>query len=292
MARSLWIERPPLAVRMRFAHGAKGVAVRLPDADDSPCSSAQVEAAAAAVAGLAHDLRAPLAAVHAATELLAQDLDHLDATQIREMALTIRRGIRRFEELTENLYSWIALRERRLEVHRAPLDLRELVEECASLMGPVLVAKGQHWVLHQPTPLPPVLADRQLIGRVCLNLLANASKFAAPGTSIESILTRSDDAAHVVIQDRGPGLPPGDTARLFEAFYQGPNGAPRGGVGLGLGIVRALVQAHGGRVGAATRRGGGARVWFELPLAHEGVPGPVELRQASQPWSRTPPRPR
>jgi two-component system sensor histidine kinase KdpD len=246
-----------------------GRSMSLTESDDSSIPPDPVQDSAAGIAGMAHDLRAPLAAIHAATELLAQDLDCLDETQIRQMVLTIHRSIRRFEQLTDNLQSLIAVRAGRLTVNRAPLNLRELVEECAGAAGPLLAAKAQQWAIQQASPLPLVLADRHLIDRVCMNLLMNASKFAAPGTLIEGVLTQVGDCVRVAIQDRGPGLPPGDVARLFDPFYQAPNPVPSGGVGLGLAIVRALVEAQGGRVGAENRRGGGARVWLEFPVVRE-----------------------
>src|SRR4051812_26405874 len=107
-----------------------GCSVSLPG-DDLPISTDPMPDSAAGIAGLAHDLRAPLAAIHTATELLARDLDCLDETEIQQMVQTIHRGVRRFEQLTDNLHSFIALRGGRLPVNRAPLNLRELVEECA-----------------------------------------------------------------------------------------------------------------------------------------------------------------
>jgi signal transduction histidine kinase len=238
--------------------------------DNLPVSTEPVFDSAVGLAGMAHDLRAPLAAIQAATELLARDLDCLDETEIRQMVGTIDRSVRRFEQLTDDLHSFIALRAGRLTVNRAPLDLGGLVEECARTADPLLTAKAQHWAIQQTTPLPLVLADRHLIDRVCMNLLMNASKFAAPGHPIEGVLASVGDCVRVAIQDRGPGLPPEDVDRLFEPFYQAPNTAPSGGVGLGLAIVRALVEAQSGRVGAENRRGGGARVWFELPVIRDG----------------------
>jgi len=238
----------------------------MPDPHSSPVPTDSVQAFALGIAGLAHDLRAPLAAIHTATELLAQDLDRLDPADIRQMAQTIHRGTSRLEQLTDNLHSLLALRSGQLAVHPVPLDLGALLEECAATAGPVLAAQAQPWAVQQATPLPLVLADRQLIDRALMNLLTNASKFAPPGSRIEGVVAPVGDYVRVAIQDRGPGVPPGDTARLFEPFYQAPSTPPHHGVGLGLAIVRAIVAAHAGQVGAENRRGGGARVWFALPV--------------------------
>jgi signal transduction histidine kinase len=108
---------------------------------------------------------------------------------------------------------------------------------------------------------------RQQLGQVYLNLLGNASKFAPPATVIRVAFRRTEAGVRAAVEDRGPGVPAGAAARLFEPFYQAPPPTAPGlcGVGLGLAIVKDLIAAQGGRVGAENRRGGGARIWFELP---------------------------
>ena len=88
---------------------------------------------------------------------------------------------------------------------------------------------------------------------------------------IRVTLTRTPAAVRVAVEDRGPGIPAGAVARVFEPFYQAatPTAPGQRGVGLGLAIVKEIVEAHGGRVGAENRRGGGARVWCELPQDRE-----------------------
>jgi two-component system sensor histidine kinase KdpD len=101
-----------------------------------------------------------------------------------------------------------------------------------------------------------------------VNLIANASKYSAADTRISVRLTTQDGLVRVAVADRGPGLPQAGGARLFEPFYRGEEAATADptGVGLGLAIVRAVVDAHGGKVGAANRRSGGANIWIELPV--------------------------
>ncbi|SRR5579883_411605 len=251
----------------------------MPEPDNAPILPHTTQAAAECIAAMAHDLRAPLAAVHMAAELLCEDLDELDAAQAQQLALTIQRGTRWLQHLAENLYTFTTMQEHGLILDRRPLDLRAVVEDCARTIGPVLSAKQQQCVIQQPAPLPLVLADRSQIARVCANLLTNANKFAAPGTVIEGRLTGTEDWVRLAVADRGPGLPSGDVSQLFDPFYQPPNTASNGGVGLGLAIVRDLVHAHGGRVGAENRKGGGARIWFELPALGNNSPSPDGARQ-------------
>jgi two-component system sensor histidine kinase KdpD len=100
-----------------------------------------------------------------------------------------------------------------------------------------------------------------------VNLILNASKFAPEGTRIDVVIGLRPGLLRVTVADRGPGIPPGSGALLFDAFYRAPSTAHQDGVGLGLAIVKAIVQAPGGSVGAEPRRGGGSRFWFELPTA-------------------------
>ncbi|MEO7910033.1 MAG: ATP-binding protein, partial [Roseiflexaceae bacterium] len=106
--------------------------------------------------------------------------------------------------------------------------------------------------------------DGLLIEQVLINLLENALKYTPPGSPID-ILGRSDDNTLAIsITDRGPGLPPGGAEQIFEKFYRAES--TQSGVGLGLTICRAIVVAHGGRIWAANRPGGGAIFTFTLPL--------------------------
>src|SRR5207248_3086111 len=107
--------------------------------------------------------------------------------------------------------------------------------------------------------------------------LGNASKFAPPDTVIRVTLRRTEGGVRVVVEDRGPGFPASAAVQLFDPFYQAstPTAAQLRGVGLGLAIVKEIVEAHGGRVGAANRRGGGARFWFALPCGPESSTAPT-----------------
>ena len=104
-----------------------------------------------------------------------------------------------------------------------------------------------------------------LIERVLANLLENAAKYTPPGSAITLGATASADAVEVWIADEGPGLPPGREALIFEKFERGRKESSTPGVGLGLAICRAIVEAHGGKIRGETRPWGGARFTIELP---------------------------
>jgi signal transduction histidine kinase len=116
------------------------------------------------------------------------------------------------------------------------------------------------------TALPPVPMDLLQIDQVVSNLLENALRFSTNGVPVEISASAAHGFVEVVVADHGPGIPPGDRGRVFEEFYRGDAGGDQGGVGLGLAIARAIVEAHGGTMWVAETPGGGASVGFRLPL--------------------------
>jgi len=126
-----------------------------------------------------------------------------------------------------------------------------------------------------PSDLPLVMCDGVLIERVLVNLLENAAKYTPPGTPIRIAARVVDGMVEVAIEDRGPGLPPGRERSIFDKFTRGNPESVVPGVGLGLAICRAIVEAHRGTIRAENREGGGARFVFTLP-ADEPPPAPAE----------------
>jgi len=109
-----------------------------------------------------------------------------------------------------------------------------------------------------------ITADPDRIQLALGNLLANAVRHAEPGGQVRVHALRGDGGVRIEVQDDGPGIPPEHQGRLFERFYRVP-GSPPGGAGLGLSIVRDVVEAHGGHVGVRSGPGEGSAFWIELP---------------------------
>jgi signal transduction histidine kinase len=232
------------------------------------------QAQAAALAKAAHELRTPLMAMGLTAELLSEELDHLARPDVRQLVATLHRNTVWLHQLVENLHEFAALGQKTGALACAPVDLRAVLHETERVLGPLLAAKDQRLEVLVPAALPLVPAARQLLGQVYLNLLGNASKFAPAGSLIRVPLIRTEGGVRVAVEDRGPGFPASAAVQLFDPFFQTPTPTAPGqrGVGLGLAIVRDIVQAHGGQAGAENRRGGGARVWFELPLHLPSAP--------------------
>jgi two-component system sensor histidine kinase KdpD len=127
--------------------------------------------------------------------------------------------------------------------------------------------------------LPLLEIDAVLIERLLCNLLENAAKYTPAGSLIEIGTTTGPKTVDVWIEDNGPGLPPGKEEQIFKKFERGQKESPTPGVGLGLAICRAIVEAHGGNIHAANREVGGARFVFTLP---RGNPPTVEAEEESK----------
>lgn len=224
------------------------------------------------LSAISHDLRTPLSVLVG----LAESLELTQPTA-RQSAIIhdIREQGRRLRSLVENLLDMARLQAGRVALNRQWHALEELVGTALRAMAPML---GPRVVsVRLPADLPLVEVDAALFERVLCNLLENAAKFTGPSSHID-IGARADEA-HVTMwmDDDGPGLPAGRQEEIFEKFERGEKESSTPGVGLGLAICRAIVEAHGGRIWGENRPGGGARFLIELP---RGNPPPVEPETA------------
>jgi two-component system sensor histidine kinase KdpD len=219
------------------------------------------------LAQVAHEIRGPLTALATSSELLAEDFLHLDPEQVKSMLGAMHRRTLWLQGLVENLLAAAAIREGRMQLFRQSLSLTDLLTDMDAVVNPLLVQRGQQLRIRKANHLPEVLADSRRLGQVFINLILNASKFGAPNTSIDVSISARNGSVRVSVADHGPGVAPDQAQLLFEPYYRAPATAGSGqdGVGLGLSIVKSIVEAHGGQVGVESRRGGGARFWFSVP---------------------------
>src|SRR6266568_5038484 len=219
------------------------------------------------LATVAHELRGPLTALATSSELLAEDFLHLDSRQVKSMLGAMHRRTLWLQGLVENLLCAATIREGRLQLYRQSLSLVDVLVDAEAVVGPLLEQRGQRLRVRIASDLPEVLADSRRLGQVLINLILNASKFGAANTSIDITISVRGGAVRVAVSDRGPGVSSDQAQRLFEPYYRAPatSGSGKDGVGLGLSIVKSIVEAHGGQVGVESRRGGGARFCFTVP---------------------------
>ena len=223
------------------------------------------------LSALSHDLRTPLTILAGLADSLALTGPELPPKQA-EIAQAIRNEAMRTNLLVSNLLDMARLQEGSIRLKREWQSLEEVVGTAVHSLAGTLARHEVH--IDLPAELPLLEFDATLMERVFSNLLENAAKYTPPGSRIEITAREAGDRVVISISDNGPGLPPGKEESLFEKFTRGVDESAVGGVGLGLAIVRAIVEAHKGTVRAENRRNGGARFNFTLPM---GVPPDVPL---------------
>jgi two-component system, OmpR family, sensor histidine kinase KdpD len=215
------------------------------------------------LSSVSHDLRTPLATITGAVSTILQDAGRLDDRTRHELLESVHDEAERLNRLVQNLLEMTRLESGALQLRREWHPLEEVVGAALSRLGTHLT--GRRVTTRVPGDLPLVAIDDVLIEQVLVNLLDNTIKYTPAGTPIEIIVTAGDRNVTVEVADHGPGLPPGKEERVFDKFYRAdPVGAR--GAGLGLAIVRGVVEAHGGRIWAQNLPGGGVAFLFTLPL--------------------------
>ena len=230
----------------------------------------------ALLSSVSHDLRTPLAAITGAASTLLEDQAGIAPETRVELTETIYEEADRLNRLVRNLLDMTRLQSGALRVAKEWHPLEEIVGAALSRLEPRL--RGRRVSTEVPADLPLVPLDGVLIEQVFVNLLENALKYTPRDSPIEIAASRRDREVVVDVGDRGPGLPSGEEERIFDKFHRVPARALPGGVGLGLTVCRGIVTAHGGRIWAENRPGGGAVFRFSIPL--EGTPPPVAAEAA------------
>ena len=215
------------------------------------------------LASISHDLRTPLAVMAGAGSTLAEHGATLDEATRIALARSIENKALEMSELVSNVLDLM-----RFQSGQAALRLDwESVEDLA---GAALHRLGERLDDHpvdltMAPDLPPIYVDASLIVQLFSNLLDNAAKYTPPGTHTSIGASSEGNFIRVVVEDNGPGFPPGNPTLLFEKFQRGNEEGIVAGAGLGLAICRAIARAHGGEIEARRREGGGARFDVTLP---------------------------
>lgn len=222
------------------------------------------------LSAISHDLRTPLAALVGLADTLALD-GAQDPARRQELGERIRQSALRMSAMVHNLLDMARLEAGALPLRRAWQPLEDVVGSALAACAPAL--QGRPVRVELAPDLPLLALDEALFERVLVNLLENAAKYTPPGTAVAIAARVAGDEVLVTVDDQGPGLPPGREAAIFEKFERGRPESATPGVGLGLAIARAIVQAHGGRIRGENRwvdgRPAGARFTVALP---RGVP--------------------
>jgi signal transduction histidine kinase len=219
------------------------------------------------VAWASHDLRTPLASLRAMVEALEDGL----ATPA-EYVPAIRAQTEILSGLVEDLFELARIDAGALALELRDAPLGDLVSSCLEGLEAEARVRDIRLESRLDPADPKVRIAPDKVQRVLVNLLTNAVRHAPPHGAVAVIVETDSDHVVVAVEDTGNGLPPGAEQRMFDRFWRDDESRARssGGAGLGLAIAQGLVQAHGGRIWAENRLGGGARVAFTLPLARGG----------------------
>jgi len=211
-----------------------------------------------------HEFRTPLTAIKASVSSLLTN-PNLDEDQHHELLTVISEESDRLNRLVGEAAEMAQLDANKVELQMEPHPIREAVEEAMEESRQTL---GRHPVeLRLPTDLPPVRMDLARIKEVLVHLLENAAKYSPPEAPIHITGEVKDRMLTTSVADRGPGIDDFEQSLVFDKFYRGRNQRLRvQGTGMGLAIAKAIVEAHGGRIGVTSQLGHGSVFYFSLPV--------------------------
>ena len=222
------------------------------------------------LANISHEFRTPLAAQLASIELLREGMDTMPTDSQKELVLSLERGTLRLTRLIDNLLESVRIESGQLGIRHQSVAVSEIVEDADALIGALLKQRRQTVQLTIPEDLPRVDGDGPRLTQVFVNLLANASKFAPEDSVVRIGAEHTGGDVTIWVEDEGPGVPEIESGSIFERFYRGSEQEPEpGGLGLGLWIVKSIIDRHGGKI-AAVRADGRTRFVVELPVASDG----------------------
>jgi PAS domain S-box-containing protein len=225
------------------------------------------------LANISHEFRTPLSALNASVELLLEDIADLSLAEIVELLNSVHFSVASLQALIDNLLESTNIAAGYFHIRRRPTEIYDIIAEATRIIQPLF--NRRHQILSQniASDLPLVNVDPTRLTQVLVNLLSNASKYSPMEENIGLNLDiRNGRNLHIAVYDRGPGISPADRSNLFRRFVRlGDQDEAQYGVGLGLSVVKTIVEEHGGEVGVDARNGGGSIFWLTIPLNGESL---------------------
>jgi signal transduction histidine kinase len=218
------------------------------------------------LANISHEFRTPLSAQLASVELMLDGLESMPRERLGELLESLQRGTLRLTRLIDNLLESVRIESGQLGIRRQPVALAQVVEDAEDLIAGLLEQRRQRLRTAIPDDLPLITGDAQRLTQVVTNLLANASKFGPEDSEIAVGASQRGDQVELWVEDTGPGAPELEGTSIFERFYRAADQEPDPrGLGLGLWIVKSIVDRHGGEVRATRTPEGHTRFTVTLP---------------------------
>lgn len=229
---------------------------------------------------LAHELRNPLAPIRAAADLLAmgcEEGDSLRRDRIHQASVVIARQVQHLTEMVDDLMDVSRITRGLIRLERAALDIRQVMQDAIEQITPLAQARQHRLDIRMPSGPLYVMGDAKRLVQVMTNLLHNAVKYTPSPGCVQITLQAQDAQAVITVEDNGIGMPPDLVDTAFELFTQAQRTPDRaqGGLGIGLALVRRIVDLHGGHVQAHSDGvGRGSRLVVTLPRIMQANPGP------------------
>ncbi len=219
-----------------------------------------------------HELKTPLTSVIAYAELLGDDERKLEASQRAEFLRRLAAEAQRLMSLIEDILDLSRLESGKLTLRRVPMSLAAVVRDAVETSRPMAAKHHVELAETVEEDLPAISIDEVKMRQVVVNLIVNAIKFSPERSRVEVHVGREEDALRVEVRDRGPGIKPEDATHIFELFGQGviESRDHKGGLGIGLHLVKRIIELHGGHVGVNSQPGRGSTFWIRLPVAPAG----------------------
>ena len=253
----------PLYALAAYALGKKGRKKRR----DYEYMKSMVDSKNRILSTLTHELRTPLAVIKTSTELLQEERPGpINDTQ-RTLLNSSLENTNRLNALVENILSQVKVEFSWFSMTRKTIDLKELIRKTALDIRPFLNTHKQELTYSYPPLLSRISGDERWLQQVLLNLIHNASKNSGEGSTLSIDVHENEETVVVTVHDQGRGIADHEISRVFNEFYQSrdPSKDLTEGAGLGLTIVKNIIEKHGGRVYISSRPGGGTSVSFTLP---------------------------
>jgi K+-sensing histidine kinase KdpD len=215
---------------------------------------------------VSHSLRGPLTTLAATVEILQSDYHQLSPAERSHFLTGLLRSVKQLERLIGTLLDEAWLRGGRLRISREPTSVARLMEDARPDVQLILDGRRQTVAYRLPADMPVVSVDAARFRQALLNLIMHASTVSPPGSRLGVEVKSETDEVRVIVRDSSPGLSHSDTLRAFNevAALCPPDGRP--GIRLGLSLVRALAELHGGSVGVEPASADGGGLWFGIPL--------------------------
>jgi two-component system sensor histidine kinase KdpD len=216
------------------------------------------------LSSISHDLRTPLATIVGSASTLAEEGGAVSAEGRRELSRAIYEEAQRMSSLVNNILDMARLDAGAVELNKQWYPLEEIIGVVLNRLQKHL--EGRPVRVKMPPGIPMVYVDTVMIEQVLINLLENALRYTPDHSALDIIAETTPDTVEIAVADHGYGIPKGCENKIFEKFYRVHHEAAQSGVGLGLAICRAIIEAHGGKIQAQNRKTGGAVFSFVIPL--------------------------